>query len=422
MSAKKHTGLYWLLMISGGVATGAGAAMTLRWGLQKMGFLALGGALVGLAMLVLGVLKLIMQEERPGARRPTTHSGANGLASARGGDTAGLEQAAASGDAMAHSSFSGGAGAAVVSGSGRAMAGAGVGAGAGAGAGAPAASRSHSETSLDEPMPEELQARDVCSFILHEMDRVLEMLKRARGADDIASLESPTQELELWASELSVKKAKLKLSGRKVKQLWEVKDTLAALEREWIVRTGGDPLQDGTRAWRLGESRSETEREDHLNRCSERVALVARQFEEHPEFRNTLTSVARSIRVYLGRPQQKRKKSSGEEAFAATLRLPDLPTLERMIQELKDLEESRQDEGFEGRSEQAIKTYKLELKKLLASTGSPESVAAWPKLKELSAGLKGAAHSLESGKFDEARRQLDSVLKVVRESPVGGAS
>jgi len=192
------------------------------------------------------------------------------------------------------------------------------------------------------------------------------------------------------------------------------------LERDWILRTGGDLRRDAMPPWTPGDCSSPQERENDNNSCSERLTHVSRQFDEEPEFRDALTSVARSLRIYMGRPMRQKAKSSGEEAFAATLRLPDLPTLEKMIQDLKELESVVGEEDYQSKQARAVQEYSTELKRLMNVTGSPESVAAWPKLKELSAGLQEACVSLETGRIDKARAHLDSVLKIVRESPVAG--
>ena len=378
MSALGNKFFHWFFMVCGGVITGSGSAITLKWGLKGIGLYALLAAVFGFVLLMAGVIKLLRMED------PIQ----NTSASNESGGVAYREKQLGEG------------------GEGR----------------GPTAERSVSaEADLtDEELPDEMNAPLLCSFVLHELDRVLELLKRSRGHDDIEALMQPTRQLEKWASELALKKNKLTVGGRKVRQLWQIRKSLSMLERDWILRTGGDLRRDAMPPWTPGDCSSPQERENDYNSCSERLTHVSRQFDEEPEFRDALTSVARSLRIYMGRPMRQKAKSSGEEAFAATLRLPDLPTLEKMIQDLKELESVVGEEDYQSKQARAVQEYSTELKRLMNVTGSPESVAAWPKLKELSAGLQEACVSLETGRIDKARAHLDSVLKIVRESPVAG--
>lgn len=378
MSALGNKYFHWFFMVSGGVVTGSGSAITLKWGLKGIGLYALLAAVVGFVLLMVGVIKLLGMEDP--VRNTSASNKSGGVAYGANKVGEGVE--------------------------GR----------------GPTAERSvkAEDDFTDEALPDEMNAPLLCSFVLHELDRVLELLKRSRGREDIEELMQPIRQLETWASELALKKNKLTVGGRKVKQLWQIRKSLSVLERDWILRTGGDLRRDAMPSWTPGDCSSPQEREEDYNRCSERLTHVSRQFDEDPEFRDALTSVARSLRIYMGRPMRQKAKSSGEEAFAATLRLPDLPTLEKMIQDLKDLEAVVDEKDYESRRMRAVEEYSTELKRLMNVTGSPESVAAWPKLKELSAGLQDACVSLETGRIDKARAHLDSVLKIVRESPVAG--
>lgn len=371
--------LYWVFMMLGGVVTGAGFAITLRWGLQGIGIGAVIAALTGLGFLTAGVWMLFLRED------PVQGSSAGPQLDIRPPGAKAVEETALE-----------------VS---------------------PAQDKEPGvETGFpgDAP-PAEMDAIMLCSFLVHELDRVLELLKRSRGREDIDALQEPVAELEIHASELALKKDELKVGTRRIKELWKVKNSLAVLERKWILRTGGDLHRDVMEGWNPKVCLSAQEMEDCFTRCSERLAHVSRQFNEQPEFRDALVATARSIRIYMGRPVERDGRSSGEEAFAATLRLPDLSTLEKMIYELGELEKGRNEDGFDNRSERAAEEHGPVLRKLMAVAGSPESLAAWPELKELSMGLQNACDSLETGKLDNAIKHLDGVIRLVRDSPVGGS-
>ncbi len=381
MKSKSEHGknLYWVFMVLGGLAVGTGVAITLRLGFQGIGIGAFAAALMGLGFLAVGVWMLFLRDDIvsrntvPGTRR-VSPPGQQGV------EETSLEVAMTLGEG-------------------------------------PPAETPHPD---DDP-PAEMDAPMICSFLVHELDRVFELLKRSRGREDINVLMEHVAELEIWASELALKKDELKYGTRGIKRLWNVKNSLSELERKWILRTGGDLRNDVKPGWSPKACSSLQKMEELFKSCSERLAYVSRQFNEHPEFRDALVAFARSIRIYLGRPLDRDGRSSGEEAFAATLRLPDLSTLEKMVYELGELEKSGNLQDFDNRSTRAAEEHGPVLKKLMAVAGSPESLAAWPELKELSMGLQNAHSSLEAGKLATAIKHLDEVIKLVRDSPVGGS-
>jgi hypothetical protein len=254
----------------------------------------------------------------------------------------------------------------------------------------------------------------LCTVLLQELDRALVMLRHAAAPADLAELTRLIEDLDAWAGQLALEKQNLELGARETAKVLGVRQKLVALEAKLVEQSGGDASEVVRKAARLDVEAGPREREKLFESCSERLVFVSRQFHDNPELREGLTSVARSLRVFFGKP--KREKSSEEEAFAATVRMPDLPSLERIIQELKDLEPKQGDDAEATK----LEPHKVRLKKLLASTGGDQAVSGWPNLEAMSTGLRAAVTSLETGEVSAARKHLDEVLEAVKRSPVGG--
>lgn len=349
----------WTALVIGGVFLGGALALAWRRPFAAALWVALGGAVIGVGGLVLGIRGLLRAVAPPA---PTN--------TPRAADV----KATASGDA-------------------------------------------HLRDRETEQPVRTLNGARLSVFVLQELDRSLSMLRQTSAPADLETLTDLLQEMESWAGRLAVEKARLQLNARETRQVFGLRTRLVELEKALARRSGGDPAAVDRKLQRTTLEITAQEREALCEECAGRVSHVARQFQEHPALRESLTAVARSVRVFLGRPV--RTKSSGEVAFAATVRMPDLPTLEKMIQELKDLEEQSDSRSTQHAADD-LAVHKLRLKKLVASTGATDEVGQWPHLKVMSSGLRAAVSSLDSGEVKAARQHLNEVLDAVRQSAVGG--
>lgn len=258
-----------------------------------------------------------------------------------------------------------------------------------------------------------MNAQEVATFLLQELERCLELLRHTASSDDLDRLGEAITRLREWGAQLSLEREKLEVAARKTKQLIKVRMETTQLHREQLHRSGHDLEIAEQTVSTLPPRLEKDQLEETLDRCAKRLAHVARQFRERPQIRDGLTGVAQSIGTFLG--LRKRTVDPTDPALAATLKLPDLTALETLIAQLGQL---RTTHGQSPLDPGQLETQKTYVRNLLAALGPSEGLQGYATLNELTLALQTAADALERADLDEAHTQLERALDTLLESDI----
>ncbi len=252
-------------------------------------------------------------------------------------------------------------------------------------------------------------------LLLLLLERTLGLLRVASDGESLDAIVQFVADLEEAAAELGVAETSVRLSGQVSRRFLELARRFAEVQRTVFTRAGREPDES---AGRITLQEARMPQEDFgakLADCSRQVSRLAGQFQGRPRLREGLMSTAQSLAAFF-RSHGGRLSSSIEEeiALAPTVRLPDLPTIERVYQELKDLEEAS------GRGDPEPERVQETARRLsaLVEAARPLGDQSQPReLVQVSESLAAAAAALEARRFRQAAEELSRVLEVVRSGP-----
>jgi hypothetical protein len=240
-----------------------------------------------------------------------------------------------------------------------------------------------------------MNAREVATFLLQELERCLELLRHTADSDDLDRVGEAITQLREWGAKLSLERERLEVSARKTKQLIKIRLETTQLHREQLHRGGHDlevaEQTVSTLPPRLGKS----ELEETLDRCAKRLAHVARQFRERPQIRDGLTGLAQSIGTFLG--LRKRTVDPTDPAMAATLKLPDLTALEKLLAQIGELKAKHAQHPPDPAQLETQKTY---VRNLLNALAPSDGLEGHTTLNDLTTALQASADALERADLD----------------------
>ncbi len=258
----------------------------------------------------------------------------------------------------------------------------------------------------------ELGASEVSALVLHVLEQSLDMLRLASSSAELDEIEKVVLAVQTVASRLGAERDALKVTGAQAREALGVGRRLAAIHRKLLEDMGRDPADAGptlTPTFLRMELKTQVRR---LEACSSGLAHLSRQFEDRPQLREGLTSAAQSVRMYLKASGARLGSSQEEMALAPTVRLPDLPLLEKVRAELAEIERGGSFPPREGR--ERVESARIRLEKLADAAMPMGTQTVQPIVQAVSTNLRQAAQSLERGEVGEAARQVDEVLKTVR--------
>ncbi len=268
------------------------------------------------------------------------------------------------------------------------------------------------DESDDGPRRLELGADQVSALVLRVVEEALEMLRLASTKKDIDEITHLVLGVQTVASRLGVEKESLRVRGSQARDILSLARKLAAVHRRLLDAVGRDPEDAGPTLsvshLQIGLA-SQTHR---LEACSGGLVHLSRQFEDRPALREGLNSAAQSVRMYLASKGVRLGSSQEEIALAPTVRLPDIPLLERVRAELQAIEKEHSAEG--GVESSVLESARHRLEKLAEASMPMGTQTVQPIVQEVSINLKAAAESLGRGEVGEAASRVDKVLRVVR--------
>ncbi|MCD6497796.1 MAG: hypothetical protein J7M25_05750 [Deltaproteobacteria bacterium] len=259
-----------------------------------------------------------------------------------------------------------------------------------------------------------LKARQVSALLVHSLETCLDLLRLVSEPEDLADFGPILGELQSSAVDLVASNGSDRSVTTRTRRAADVQERLVELHKKLIERMGGDISEVRTA---VTVDALETSIEDQvqvLERCSSRLTHATTQFDESPEIRAGLTTVAQSLERFLRGQGHDIRISSDELALAPTMRLPDLGLIERVLHELEELESHYPDEG--PARQEAIAPARLKLKRLAdAATSVDDAGRVHAKVSVLTEHIDAALGSLDEGRIDVASRHLNDLLKSVRE-------
>ncbi len=247
-------------------------------------------------------------------------------------------------------------------------------------------------------------------LVLLLLERTLGLLRVAGDGESLDAIARFVEGIEEASAELGVAEGRDRLTSQVSRRFLELARRFGEVQRTVFTKAGREPDESSGRIT-LQETRlSQEDFGAKLADCSRQVSRLAGQFEGRPRLREGLMTTAQSLAAYF-RSRGGRLSSSVEEeiALAPTVRMPDLPTIERVYRELKELEEAAGQAEPERVQETAGRlSALLEAARPLGRQSQPRELA------EVSESLTAAAAALEARQFRQAAEALSRVLEVVR--------
>ena len=270
-----------------------------------------------------------------------------------------------------------------------------------------------------DPRVVELDASQVSALILHVIEEALEMLRLASSPSDLDEIGHLVLEVQTVASRLSLEKDQLNVRGAQARDILALGRKLAKVHRRLLERVGKDPGDAGPTLTTSHLQMDLAAQARRLDACSGGLVHLSRQFQDRPGLRDGLNSAAQSVRMYLKARGARLGSSQDEIALAPTVRLPDLPLLERLRAELRDMEEKHVED--QELAPDVLESAKRRLEKLAEATMPMGSQTVQPIVQDVSNHLKQAAESLGRGEVSDAASRVDKVLDLLAPAKSGNS-